>query len=86
MRTTRASAAIERLKLRSNSINYSMAIAGNGLISLVMHVNDAPSQRLSEPMQLDEFVAFVNAYGPQTPKRVSKLDIAFSKQLTKKPE
>ena len=86
MRTTRASAAIEKLKLRSNSINYSMAIAGNGLISLVMHVNGAPSQRLSEPMQLNEFVAFVNAYGPQTPKRVSKLDIAFSKQLTKKPE
>ena len=85
MRTTRASAAIERLKLRSNA-NYSMAIAGNGLISLVMHTEGAPSQRLCEPMQLDEFVAFVNAYGPQIPKRVSKLDIAFSKQLTKKPQ
>ena len=86
MRTTRASAAIDRLKLRSNGINYSMTITSNGLISLVMHVEDAPSQRLSEPMQLDDFVAFVNAYGPQTPKRISKLDVAFSKQLIKKPE
>lgn len=86
MRTTRASAAIERLKLRSQTINYSMAIAGNGLISLVMHVNGEPTQRLSEPMQLEDFVTFVNAYGPQTPKRVSKLDVAFSKQLIKKPE
>jgi hypothetical protein len=37
-------------------------------------------------MMMEEFVAFVNAYGPQTPKRVSKLDIAFSKQLSKKIE
>lgn len=86
MRTTRASAAIDRLKLRSNNPGYSMSIAGNGLLSLMMHHEGPPSQRLSEPMQLDEFVTFVNAYGPQTPKRVSKLDIAFSKQLTKKPE
>jgi hypothetical protein len=35
---------------------------------------------------MEDFVAFVNAYGPQTPKRVSKLDIEFSKQLTKKSE
>jgi hypothetical protein len=34
-------------------------------------------------MPLDDFVAFVNAYGPQTPKRVSKLDVEFSKQLVK---
>jgi hypothetical protein len=33
---------------------------------------------------MDEFVSFVNAYGPQIPKRVSKLDIEFSKQLVKK--
>ena len=42
------------------------------------------STRLCEPMMMDEFVVFVNAFGPQTPKRVSKLDIEFSKQLTKK--
>lgn len=84
MRTTRASAAIDRLKQRSGIANYSMAVASNGLISLVMQNVGAASTRLSEPMQLDDFVVFVNAYGPQIPKRVSKLDIAFSKQLTKK--
>ena len=31
-----------------------------------------------------EFAAFVNGLGPQTPKRVSKLDVAFEKQLVKK--
>jgi hypothetical protein len=35
-------------------------------------------------MMLDDFVAFVNAYGPQIPKRVSKLEVEFSKQLVKK--
>jgi hypothetical protein len=35
-------------------------------------------------MGIDEFVAFVNAYGPQTPKRVSKLEVEFSKQLLRK--
>jgi hypothetical protein len=41
------------------------------------------SERLCEPMMMDEFVTFVNAYGPQTPKRVSKLDVEFAKQLNK---
>jgi hypothetical protein len=36
------------------------------------------------PLELDEFVAFVNGLGPQTPRRVSKLDVAFEKQLVKK--
>ena len=84
MRTTRASAAIDRLKARTNCNGYSMAIAGNGLISLVLHNDGEPSQRLCEPMQLEDFVHFVNAYGPQIIKRVSKLDIEFSKQLRKK--
>jgi hypothetical protein len=35
-------------------------------------------------MAMDEFVAWVNGYGPQIVKRVSKLDVAFSKQLQKK--
>ena len=44
----------------------------------------APAARIS-PMELDEFVAFVNAQGPQIAKRISKNDIEFEKQLTKKP-
>jgi hypothetical protein len=35
-------------------------------------------------MTMDDFVAFVNGYGPQIVKRISKLDVEFSKQLMKK--
>ncbi len=96
MRSTKASAAVDRLKRRSGNDNYSMAMTSNGLFSLVLPnstetaiaddqvtpANNKPS-RLCEPMPIDEFVVFVNAYGPQTPKRVSKLDIAFNQQLSK---
>ncbi len=88
MRTTRASAAIDRLKRRSGNTNYSMVMSSNGLFSLVLPADmaaghAAQSTRLCEPMPMDEFVVFVNAYGPQIPKRVSKLEVAFSAQLAK---
>ncbi len=88
MRTTRASAAIDRLKRRSGNTNYSMVMSSNGLFSLVLPADmagghAAQSTRLCEPMPIDEFVVFVNAYGPQIPKRVSKLEVAFSAQLAK---
>jgi hypothetical protein len=96
MRSTRASAAIDRLKKRSGNDHYSMAMTSNGLFSLVLS-NEAETgksgdqnattrnkpSRLCEPMPMDDFVNFVNAYGPQIPKRVSKLDVAFNEQLTK---
>ncbi len=84
MRSTKASAAIDRLKRRSGNEQYSMTLSGGGMFSLVLSNSAGASSRLCEPMMLDEFVVFVNAYGPQTPKRVSKLDIEFSKQLVKK--
>lgn len=83
MRSTRASNAIERLKKRSENPMYSMTMASSGLFRLVLKGENGESERLSEPMPMDEFVTFINAYGPQKPKRVSKLDIAFSKQLSK---
>lgn len=82
MRSTKASAAVERLNKRSG-INYSMSFASNGMFCLVLKDDQGEAQRLCEPMQMDDFVIFVNAYGPQTPKRVSKLDVEFSKQLNK---
>lgn len=83
-RSTKASAAIDRLKRRSGIEQYSMTFSSNGLFCLVLSTGGGESSRLCEPMPLDDFVAFVNAYGPQKPKRVSKLDVEFSKQLTKK--
>ena len=84
MRSTKASAAIDRLKRRSGNQQYSMTLSGGGMFCLVLVTEGGDSSRLCEPMLLDEFVTFVNAYGPQTPKRVSKLDIEFGKQLQKK--
>ena len=82
MRSTRATAAIERLKLRSGNKRYSMARTGNELFFLT----EGPgTPALCAPLELDEFVAFVNAVGPQKARRVSKLDVAFEQQLTRKP-
>ena len=81
MRSTRASGAIERLKERSGNAQYTMARTGNELFFLT----EGPGQpALCAPLALAEFVAFVNALGPQKARRVNKLDVAFEKQLIKK--
>jgi hypothetical protein len=80
-RSTRASAAVERLKKRSGNEGYSMARTGDGLFFL-SEKPGAPA--LCAPLELDEFVAFVNGLGPQVERRVSKHDVAFEKQLVKK--
>jgi hypothetical protein len=80
-RATRATSAIDRLKSRSGNAKYSMSRTANGLFFLTDGPGNPP---LCAPLELDDFVAFVNGLGPQTPKRVSKLDIAFEKQLSKK--
>ena len=80
-RSTRATAAVERLKERSGNPRYSMARTGAGLFFLSERAGAAP---LCEPLELDQFVAFVNGLGPQIARRMSKLDAAFEKQLTKK--
>ena len=85
-RSTRASAAIERLKKRSGNALYSMSMNSSAMFSLLLATGGGESERLCEPMMMEDFVAFVNAYGPQTPKKVSKLDIEFNKQLVKKGE
>ena len=83
MRSTKASSAVERLNKRGEQ-SYSMGTNGKGLFWLSQPSEQGASTRLCEPMTMDEFVSFVNAYGPQIPNRVSKLDIEFSKQLVKK--
>jgi hypothetical protein len=80
-RSTRASTAVERLKERTGQQGYSMARTGDGLFFL----SEAPGEPpLCAPLELDEFVAFVNKLGPQKERRMSKLDVAFEKQLVKK--
>jgi hypothetical protein len=84
MRSTRAAAAIERLKRRSGEDAFSLVRTAGELFYLVRINEDGSTQNLSEPLELDEFVAFVNGYGPQVPRRVTKNDAAFEKQLQRK--
>ena len=80
-RSTRASAAVERLKRRTGLTSYSMARTGDGHFFLSEKPGAPP---LCAPLELDDFVAFVNGLGPQEVKRVSKHDVEFEKQLVRK--
>ena len=85
MRSTRATAAVDRLKIRSGNRHYSLVRTADGLFYLAQTAGGgAPATRISDSLDLDEFVKFVNAFGPQTPRKISKLDAAFEKQLVKK--
>lgn len=84
MRTTRASAAVARLNARDTQCDYSMALTADGQFRLLRTAGDAAPQVVGEALPLDEFVRFVDATGPQKQARVSKLDVAFEKQLVKK--
>jgi len=83
MRSTKASAAVERLKKRSGNPDYSMLLRADGLFHLVLHTEEGVTQTLSEALEQDAFVAYVNGLGPQKEKKLSKHDVAFEKQLSR---
>jgi hypothetical protein len=80
-RSTRASAAVERLKRRTGVATYSMARTGAGHFFLSERPGAPP---LCPPLELDDFVSFVDGLGPQPEKRVTKHDAAFEQQLVRK--
>ena len=81
-RSTSSIAAVDLLKNSSGPPCWSMARKGDGLF----FISESPgSEPLCAPLELDDFVKFVNALGPQTPRKVSKLDVKFEKQLVKRP-
>lgn len=84
MRSTKASAAVERLKARDGNKPYSMVRTGDDLFYLVLGTGTGTQEKLGQALPLDDFVKFVNGFGPQVAKRVSKLDVAFEKQLSRK--
>ena len=79
-RATKATSAVDRLKRRTGNQKYSMSVTGSGHFFLSEGAGNPP---LCAPMELDDFVAFVNGIAPPAPKRLSKLDVAFEKQLKK---
>ena len=87
MRSTRATAAVERLKARTSNPDYSLVLGANGLFQLVQASDTGVVVKIGDALPLDDFVTYVNGYGPQTPRRMTKSDVAFEKQLVrKKPE
>ena len=81
MRSTRATAAVARLNKRSECGQYQLVVTGAGLFKLR---EQGQSGDASAAMELDDFVRFVDALGPQPVRRVTKNDEAFAKQLVKK--
>ena len=61
-----------------------MLRSASELFYLILGPAAEQSSRLSPALPLDEFVAFVNAFGPQVPRRMTKADAAFEKQLVVK--
>jgi hypothetical protein len=85
MRSTRASAAVARLNRRSEGRQYVMALTGTGLFKL-RERSAGGEKEVSEALDQDDFVRFVNSLGPQEIKRVTKNDAAFALQLIRKPK
>ncbi|MDB5804874.1 MAG: hypothetical protein JWN73_2196 [Betaproteobacteria bacterium] len=89
MRSTRAAAAVHRLNRRLEAAggkHYVMIATGAGLFILGEQGEDGSETPVSEKMALDDFVTYVNAMGPQEVRRMTKNDVAFEKQLVKKPK
>ncbi|MBR8299959.1 hypothetical protein KDW49_04440 [Burkholderia dolosa] len=80
MRTTQATRAVERLKARSGNPQFAAVATAAGLFYLVDRSSGTAEKRC-EPLPLDEFVKFVDRFGPQKPRKASKLDLAFDAQI-----
>ncbi|MBI3286227.1 MAG: hypothetical protein HYZ65_15445 [Burkholderiales bacterium] len=80
-RATKASAAVHRLRERSNNAPYSMVSMADGRLYLILANDSETPEIINAPLELDEFVAFVNSLHKQPAKKASKLDLAFEKKL-----
>lgn len=80
MRTTRAIHAVERLKTRSGNPRFAAISLSGGLFYLV-DKSSGTDQKVSDPLPLDDFVKFVDGFGPPKPRKASKLDLAFEEQI-----
>ncbi len=82
MRSTKAIGAVERLKTRSGNANYAAISMPGGYFYLIERSPEG-AKKLSEPLPMDDFVAFVNACEPARPHKVSKLDVAMEEQISR---
>jgi len=80
-RSTKASNAVLRLQQRSNNAPYSMVTTAGGHFFLVLGHDPDTQEKLCAPLEIDEFVRFVNSINKEAPRKASKLDIAFEAKL-----
>lgn len=80
-RSTKASNAVLRLQQRSNNTAYSMVSTANGHFYLVLGHDPETQEKLCAPLEIDEFVRFVNSLNKEAPRKTSKLDVAFEAKL-----
>ncbi|SEA58308.1 hypothetical protein [Paraburkholderia sartisoli] len=80
MRTTRAIHAVERLKTRTGNPRFAAISLSGGLFYLVDR-SSGSDKKVSDPLTLDDFVKFVDAFGPQKPRKASKFDLALEAQI-----
>ena len=83
MRSTRATAAVDRLNARSEGRHYRVVIMSAGLFQLHERL-DGGDKLCSDALPLDDFVRLVDAMGPQKVVRITKSEAAFAMQLVKK--
>jgi len=80
-RSTKASNAVLRLQQRSNHAPYSMVTTASGHFYVVLGHDPDTQEKLCAPLEMDEFVRFVNGLNKEAPRKASKLDIAFKAKL-----
>jgi hypothetical protein len=81
MRSTKASAAVARLNDRDSENRYSLGMTAGGFFHLLRAAGNGAQEKISGDLTLEEFVQFANRTGPQQKRKISKLDVAFEKQL-----
>jgi hypothetical protein len=82
MRSTKAISAVERLKTRTGNAQYAAVSLPGGYFYLIERTPEGTT-KLSDPLPMDDFVAFVNAREPAKPRKVSKLDLAMEEQISR---
>lgn len=60
-----------------------MVRTAEGWFYLTRTSGSGRAEKLSDPLELDDFVVFVDTLHATPPKKASKLDLAFEKQLKK---
>ncbi len=86
MRSTKASAAVTRLNARDTEHRYSMGITAAGYFYLLRSAaGDAQgkAERISGELTQEEFIELANRTGPQKKVKLSRLDVAFERQLNR---